>query len=268
MSRNHFEPKLNKKRVLSHEDHTVYSVNALAVRNVARPDEEFGNFATQDQFPNLIPRGEIWISEKLAAREAIFFIANALTECKRKANGATDRDYDEGLEVERALREKINGVEFRDGKPHKQIPDAIYLERYIELAEPHGHLIVWVVDGNLVRSYYKTDYTEGGHGYVYPWVPRREIWIEDGVDRRELPFIVCHEFLERRLMRDRQLEYDEAHSICSRVEFDLRKGRGATPFLTDGRHKLHKKNLVQLSKDEVFEYVLRHYLPKKSASAR
>ena len=70
MGKNHFDPKLNKKRVLSHADYTVYSVNGLAVRNVARPDEEFGNFATQEEFPDLIPKGEVWISEKLAPRRA------------------------------------------------------------------------------------------------------------------------------------------------------------------------------------------------------
>jgi hypothetical protein len=45
MGSNRFQPKLNKRRVLSHADWTVYSVNGLAVRNVAQPDEEFGNFA-------------------------------------------------------------------------------------------------------------------------------------------------------------------------------------------------------------------------------
>src|SRR5438874_6237022 len=121
MSRNHFAPKLNKKRVLSHADYTVYSVNALAVRNVAQPDEEFGNFATQDDFPDLIPKGEIWISEKLCAKEGVFFIANALTQLSRQAAGATEKAYDDGLEVERLLRAKLNGVEFRDGKPHKRV---------------------------------------------------------------------------------------------------------------------------------------------------
>jgi hypothetical protein len=121
---------------------------------------------------------------------------------------------------------------------------------------------VWVVDGNLVRSYYKTDYTEGGHGYVYPWVPRPEIWVEDGVDHRELPFIVRHEYLERRLMRDEGLDYDTAHEICSRVEFDLRKARGATPLLVPGRGKLHKKDLPRLTDDEVFQYVLRNHVRK------
>src|SRR3954453_20712174 len=112
MGSNHFDPKLNKKRVLSHAEHTVYSVNGLAVRNAAKPDEEFGNFATQDEFPDLIPKGEIWISEKLAAKEGVFFIANALTQLKRQAEGATDKAYDDGLEVERLLRQKLNGVEF------------------------------------------------------------------------------------------------------------------------------------------------------------
>jgi hypothetical protein len=119
---------------------------------------------------------------------------------------------------------------------------------------------VWLVDGNLVRSHYKTDYTEGGHGHVYPWVPRPQIWVEDGVDRREVPFIVCHEYLERRLMRDAGLGYDRAHEICSKVEFHLRKGAGAAPLLTGGNHKPSKTDLPRLAGDDVFEYVQRTYL--------
>src|SRR5262245_14254592 len=103
MTRSHFDPKLHKKRVLAHAEYTVYSVNGLAVRNVARPDEEFGNFATRDEFPDLIPVGEVWISEKLAAREGVFFIANALARLARRAAGATERAYEEGLSVERLL---------------------------------------------------------------------------------------------------------------------------------------------------------------------
>jgi len=260
--RKHYSPKLNKKRVLSHADYTVYSVNGLAVRNFAQPDEEFGNFATSEEFPNLIPKYEIWISEKLAAREGVFFIANALTQASRKAAGATEKAYDDGLEVERLLREKLNGVMFRDGKAHKEVPTAIYFEPYITLPDPKGPVQVWIVDGNLVRSYYKTDYTEGGHGYVYPWVPKSEIWIEDGVDRREVQFILCHEYLERRLMRDAQLDYDTAHNICSRVEFNVRKGGGVAPLLVSGNRKLHKNDLPHLTDDDVYAYVLQHHVRK------
>src|SRR5437764_15390699 len=161
MARYHFDPKLNKKRILVHADYTVYSVNGFAVRNVAQPDEEFGNFATKDEFPNLIPKGEIWISEKLCLREGVFFIANALTYLKRQAEGAVNKAYDDGLEVEQHLREKLNGVEFRDGKPHKQVPADIYLEQYLTLDDPQGPVRVWIIDGNLARSYYKTNYTHG-----------------------------------------------------------------------------------------------------------
>jgi hypothetical protein len=262
MAGNHFSPKLHKKRVLSHADYTVYSVNGLAVRNVAKPDEEFGNFATQDEFPNLIPKGEIWISEKLAAKEGVFFIAHALTQLKRQADGATDKAYDDGLEVERLLREKLNGVEFRDGKPHKRVPDEIYLDNYTTIPDPQGPVEVWLVDGNLVRSYYKIDYTEGGHGYVYPWVPKPEIWVEDGVDHRELPYITCHEYLERRLMRDAGMEYDPAHEVCSTVEFDLRKNDRVKLFLRPGRQKIHKADLSRLPSQELFDYVLKTYVKK------
>lgn len=261
-ARNHYEPKLHKKRILSHADYMVYSVSGFAVRNFAQPDEEFGNFATRDEFPNLIPPDEIWISEKLAPKESVFFIANALTQLAREADGATEQAYDDGLNVERLLREKVNGIAFRDGKPHKRVPEDIYLERYTTLPDPQGPVAVWLVDGNLVRSYYKTDYTEGGHGYVYPWVPRPEIWIEDGVARREVPFIVSHEYLERRLMRDEGLDYDPAHEICSKVEFKLRKGEGATPLLVNGRGKLTKGDLPRLTSDEVFEYVVRTHVRK------
>src|SRR5262245_29163108 len=101
----HFDPKLNKKRVLSHADYTVYSVNGFSVRDVARPDEGFRKLANEDEFPRLNPEGEIWISEKLAPKEGVFFIANALTRCTRRAEGATDKAYNDGLEAERELRE-------------------------------------------------------------------------------------------------------------------------------------------------------------------
>jgi hypothetical protein len=257
----HFRPKLHKRRVLTHADFTVYSINALTVRNVARPDEEFGNSATADDFPDLIPKGEIWISEKLAEREGVFFIANALTQLALQAAGASaERAYDEGLKIERLLREKLNGVDFRDGKPHKHVPDDIYLGRYAELPDPQGVVEVWEIDGNLARSYYKTDYTEGGHGYVYPWVPRSEIWVEDGVDHRELPFIVAHEYLERRLMRDAGMDYDPAHEVCSRVEFDLRKRGEVKQLLSSGRRKLHKGDLPRLCRQELFDFVVKEYV--------
>ena len=261
MHNGHYKPKLHKKRVMTHQEFTVYSVNGLAVRNAAQPDEEFGNFAMQDEFPHLIPPNEIWISEKTAPAEGIFFIANALTQMKAQADGVPDETaYEAGLNVERELRQRLVGVKFRGGRPHKRVPPRLYRKPYLTIPDEKFPIQAWVVDGCLARSFYKTDYTEGGHGYVYRWVPKGEIWIDDGVDAREMPFILAHEYLELRLMRDAGLEYDPAHEICSKVEFKLRKNDRVKLFLAPGRRKIAKGDLRRLTSPEFFEYVLRQYV--------
>jgi hypothetical protein len=259
----HFQPKLHKRFVATHEGWHVYSVDASALRTIAQPDEEFGNFATCEEFPDLIPKGEIWLGEKNLDKEGVFFIANALTRVHETQKGSSeDRAYTAGLNVERRLRERLTGLKFRGGKPHKRVPSIVYVEPYITLPDIKFPIEVWLVDGNVVRSLYKTDYTEGGHGYVYRWVPKGEIWIEKDLDRWELPYILCHEYLELRLMRDEGIDYDRAHDICSKVEFKLRKGKGAKPLLAPGRRRLMKKDLHNLTGDEVLRYAVKTYLKK------
>jgi ADP-Ribosyltransferase in polyvalent proteins len=80
-------------------------------------------------------------------------------------------------------------------------------------------LKVVLVDGEKVRDLFKSDYIEGGHHYVYPWIPIGEIWIEDTINASEMPPIVLHEFVERELMKRRGLTYPHAHTIASKVEF-------------------------------------------------
>lgn len=253
--------RLNKQFIATHEGWDVYSIDASTIRNVAQPDEEFGNFATQDEFPDLIPAGEIWVGERNLDKEGVFFIANALTRFKQQEQGASeDKAYTAGLNVERLLREKLTGLKFRAGKPHKRVPKDLYVAHYFTLPDVKFPIEVWLVDGSMVRGLYKTDYTEGGHGYVYRWVPKNQIWIEKDLDRWEYPFIVSHEYLELRLMRDEGIDYDHAHDICSKVEFKLRKRKGATPLLVSGRHRLRKPDLAKLTREEVFQYVLKTYV--------
>ena len=255
--------KLNKQFVATHEGFDVYTIDASTLRTLAQPDEEFGNIATNDEFPDLIPKGEIWLSEKNLDTEGLFFITAAVTRLKALANGESqERAYAMGINVQRALREKHNGVKFRAGKPHKRVPEAIYVEPYLTLPDEKFPIEVWLVDGNLVRSLYKTDYTEGGHGYVYRWVPKQQIWVEKDQDRWELPYIVSHEYLELRLMRDEKMAYDPAHEICSKVEFNLRKCKGAHRLLVPGSGRFTKRDVPRLTKEEVFEYVLKTYVRK------
>jgi hypothetical protein len=71
-------PKLNKRRLLSQEGYSFFAVDPLGVRDISKGDEEFGNFALHEDFPRLIPEREVWITDRLVEREALYFIANAL----------------------------------------------------------------------------------------------------------------------------------------------------------------------------------------------
>jgi hypothetical protein len=256
--------KLDKQFVGDHEGYRFYTVNTFAVRDTARPDEEFGNFATKEEFPTLIPDGEVWLSNRAFRDEGLFFIADAVTRLKELEKGTPEATaYTAGLNAERRLREKVTGLKYRGGKPHRRVPERVYVEPYLTLPDVKFPVNVWRVDGSVVRCFYKTDYTEGGHGYVYAWVPRGEIWIEKALDRREVPFILAHEYTELRLMRDEGLDYATAHEISAKLEYRLRQGKGALPLLTGGeRRKLGKKDLPRLTTEEYFAYVRRTYLKK------
>ncbi len=263
MGTSRFNPKLNKRYIAHYDGHGVYGVNPFAVRNLARPDEEFTNFATQDEFPKLIPKGEIWVADKSLNKEGIFFIANAVARMKEKGRGRSNRAYNAGVRVERFLREKLTGRRFRGGMPDPRIPKELYVEHYLRLPDPEFSVDVWIVEGSLVRTLYKTDYTEGGHGYVYRWVPRHQIWVERDLDKTELPFIVSHEYIEVRLMRDEGIEYDKAHEICANIEYDLRKDKGIFSLLSPQGRRLTKKDLPKLCSPEIFAYVTQHHLKNR-----
>jgi hypothetical protein len=145
---------LNKQFVGTYEGRDFYSVDTSAIRSIAQPDEEFGNFATEEEFPDLIPEGQVWLGEKTLDKEGIFFIANALTRMKEKEEGASeDKAYEAGIKIEQALREKITGLTFRDGKPHRRVPSSLYVKkRYITLQDVEFPIDVWIVDGSTVRS--------------------------------------------------------------------------------------------------------------------
>lgn len=260
MKRRRFKPPLQKKFLACVEGYAVYSIDPFAIRNAAEADEEFGNFAISEDFPDLIPKDQIWVGSTTPRKERPFFIADAVARLKAMKNGASEASaHTIGLNAERKLRLAGTGVEYRNGRKHKRIPSALYHERYTVLPDPKQPTEVWRIDGTLARSYYKTDYTEGGHGYVYRWVPRGEIWIEKVLERDEIPYIVAHEYIESRLMRDKDIVYDRAHSICARMEFDLRKRQSRKKFPGLTGRRLTRADLPTLAREDFFEYVLGHY---------
>jgi hypothetical protein len=93
----------------------------------------------------------------------------------------------------------------------------------VETAEGE-RLKVRIVDGTEVRNKLFTDFTAGGHGFVYCFVPRDEIWIEQALPQADLVHVLRHELRERQLMKDEEMRYEAAHDKVTAMEAKERGG--------------------------------------------
>jgi hypothetical protein len=82
---------------------------------------------------------------------------------------------------------------------------------------------VYFVDGNYVRNNIFVDFVEGGHGYVYGFIPKDEIWIEELLDREDEKHNLLHEMYELTLMKYVKMSYDKAHDKAALFEAVIRK---------------------------------------------
>lgn len=76
---------------------------------------------------------------------------------------------------------------------------------------------VWLVDGLYVRNCIDIAFTQGGHGYVYNWIPKSEVWI-DNANISETEWIITHELYERFLMKYSNKSYSQAHNMANTIE--------------------------------------------------
>jgi hypothetical protein len=193
----------------------VRVINAKEMRDSSLDDEEFGLVALHEDIPKVIPKGEIWVADDVEDQRWI--LDGALARQLALDRGANSSDaYDHGLRVERAEQEKYNGIKLRGPG---EVPAGVR-QQYLGL---YKGLRVWSVDGPLVRETWKTDFTQGGHDLVYPWIPGPdEVWLESDLKVEERPDVLLHEGNEHGLMAD-GMGYDEAHRRSSRVEFAARE---------------------------------------------
>lgn len=85
---------------------------------------------------------------------------------------------------------------------------------------------VVLVDGSLVRRHYDPEFFIGGHDLVYlDYIPANEIWLDKLMDPREMPFILIHEQVERRLMSEGK-SYDVAHEFAIAADKEARRTAG------------------------------------------
>jgi len=181
-------------------------------------DEEFTNFGQHYRF-TYIPKDEFWIDQGASSEEQKIYIDHLLVEYRLMEKGLPyDQALDAADRVERAERKKAGYAKkiIRSGN----LPDAsqvhIRLWKKLEIS-----VSVWIVNGSLVRSIFDIDFTEGGHDYVYEFVPLNEVWIDGDVEEAERPFVLVHELHERNLMAQ-GWDYDRAHADASRIEYYCR----------------------------------------------
>lgn len=87
------------------------------------------------------------------------------------------------------------------------------------------NLDLYYVDGEALMAGMKhgdIDFTMGGQGYRYLYVPANELWVDICYKANPWP-TVWHEFTERPLMA-RGMKYADAHEIASNLEMVLREG--------------------------------------------
>lgn len=177
-------------------------------------DVEFTNGANHLTRP-YVPEHEIWVDRSAPRRdESGFWTLHQLVEREALAAGVPyPRALARANRAEAAERRRVLGE-----VPRRRPP----LRRKV-LGRAADRTLV-LIDGRAVRSAFDLNFTLGGHGYRYRFVPRGEIWIDDAVAPAERPAIVTHEAVEVELMA-RGMPYEEAHARASRAEARYRRGQ-------------------------------------------
>ena len=188
----------------------VYEVNGKLIRDTQ--DKEFTNWGVRET-NKIVPENEIWLDKEAAPDEHRYFIDNAMA-LKRHIKGGVPRKKAQKL---------ANSVESRER--NKFLPGTNGTKEGVYksiLPKADGKPTICIVHGDMVRKNLKTDFTEGGHGLVYDFIPKDQVWIDDDIGPDEVKFVLLHELHERNLMR-KGISYDKAHLSASKLESMVRE---------------------------------------------
>jgi hypothetical protein len=198
-------------------DLDVWIVDGVYIRG--HVDEEFTNFGQHYRYP-YIPVNELWIDREAEHDERQFFIDHLLVEHQLMAGGMT---YGQALlradQAERKERRRAGDIGQMTHRGQK-LPDGRQVHERLWKRLENG-ISVWIVNGRLVRSVFDIDFTEGGHDYVYEFVPENEVWIDDAIVEPERGYVLLHELHERKRMAE-GWPYSKAHAESSRLEYRCR----------------------------------------------
>lgn len=196
---------------------TVWQIDGTWVRN--HLNNEFTNAGQHYRF-EMIPTNEFWLDKECTPGEEPFYTHHLLVEWRMMRRG---EDYNTALAYadrsERSERRKSGVMKrFRSTRLTPEVMKKIHKKKLLTFA---NGLVVWLVRGELVRDFCYNDYTEGGHEFVYKFVPKNEVWIDDDLSEEERKVVLLHEVHERRLMST-GMDYHHAHASASRIELHVR----------------------------------------------
>jgi hypothetical protein len=196
----------------------VWYVNGFWIRR--NLDEEFTNFGQHYQF-DFIPKNELWIDQEQGKKETKYFIGTMLLMNQLHLLGHTRKQINKiATHTEIAERNKSKSILKLKSIRNKEI---VFKKIRKEFLKKYSKNIkVYLVRGDLIRSLFYTDFTQGGHDMVYKFVPKNEVWIDDDLFKKERVFVIIHELFERYHMA-KGMSYDKAHEMASALEYKCRK---------------------------------------------
>lgn len=232
------------KRLTNVSGFTAWIVDGKYIRD--NLDIDFVNYGQHYRY-NFIPENELWIEKERAPGEAYLYIKPMIAEYEAMSKGIKPiKAWKIAQETEKKEREKANLIK----KKTKRAVRSIYkrlLKKYSRKVK------VWIVDGELVRNLYSTDFQKGGHDIYYSFIPKNEVWLDDDVELGEVKFILLHELHERALM-SKGMKYQPAHKDSNMIELYCRKH----PERTDReiRKEVRKNNKTNIL-FRFFDFLLR-----------
>lgn len=197
----------------------VWEVDGMYVRNTL--NREFTNFGQHFRFP-FIPKHQFWIDKENSSNETSYYVNHMITEWNLMNQGT---DYDTAIakadrqeQKERKKSALMEKVRKEMSNTIRKIPKEIYVHRLTDSESPQ----IWIVSGELVRDMFFIDFTEGGHHFVYDFVPYNEVWLDNDLIPKEREFVLLHELHERYLMF-KGWTYNHAHNSSSYIEYQCRR---------------------------------------------
>jgi hypothetical protein len=214
-----FENENNKPNKIG--KYKIVYIDSKKFRKSSLKNQEFCSIAIHEDFPKYIKKNEIFIDENLSASEIKSFLIGLKDrlECLEDDSKNHENCYKHAMEKEKEKNYRLK---------HKS---KIKKEKCCVLNDYKNKIDVFYVNGKGVRDIYKTDFSQGGHGYVYDWIPKNQIWIEKE-EKEETAFILVHEYSEMVMMRDLKMEYEDAHPVSSKIEMKFRKDKHPIKQLT------------------------------------